>query len=1202
MNEQTTHEATPHGSIAPMLDKNEKPPEIKDSKKDFEKMVTYFLSNNPSVKVDYKMSELEVRFGTNPKKYRPISKQDYDNTVQQLFSAGFTTLNSNGLHILRINNEYMNEKKGVMMMSNIRAEIVGIDLVQEYCRTNSIQKILDMPSTISANSDKLKFTQKSPPPPPNLRNADFYDFNFRVSHQLEQDYIPRSNIAKNIITKWNDSRKTFRYLNRVRFSHPDYPIFADLSIVRGSDTSNRVPIPQYTIQEAKVLTTQEKYEIELEVDNSRVGPGTNFNTPKSLLDAIRKTIRIVMSGLQGTNYPISFAERDKILQSYIKLLHGEDILNKRMNSREGFRVFNKDFSGPSSYTLQIENVTLENEQSNIPNIRSNYSVTDKADGERKLLYISENGRIYMIDTNMNVIFTGLMTEEKKVHESLIDGEFIKYNKKGNICNLYAAFDIYFINTKSVREMGFMPQLETDLENKFRLPLLQKLLSLLKPKSILEKSETGLKKDSGMPTEESLSCNFMIKCKDFYKSEGSIELNNIFQGCSEILSKVSDNLYEYNTDGLIFTPVNTGVGSNRIGHAGSLFKTTWEQSFKWKPPEFNTIDFLVNIKKDKTGQDEVHNIFQEGKSLQGVQDVLQYKTLELMCGFNSDEHVYKNPWLDIINDKVPVPSPNDLEDVKKYEPKLFIPINPFDPNASYCNVMLKQNGNNQLVLLTEEHEYFEGDTIVEFKYDETKTGAWKWIPLRVRYDKTYELRTKKNNFGNAFHVANSNWTSIHNPVTQEMITTGKNIPEISTNDDVYYNRSSKETSTIGLRNFHNLYVKRKLIMGVSQRKDTLIDYAVGKGGDLNKWVDAKLGFVFGIDVSKDNIHNNLDGACARYLNLRRKHKMMHHALFTHGNSGSNIRNGDAFTTEKDREIAKAVFGNGPKDRTILGEGVYRQYGIAVDGFQISSVQFALHYFFENNVVFHQFLRNVSECTRVNGYFIGTCYDGQTVFDLLKKKNEGESITIMRDEKKMYEITKKYAQSGFPDDENSLGYPIDIYQETINKVAREYLVNYKFLVRIIEDYGFVPLSQDEARKMGFPHSSGLFEELFSYMENEIRQNKIDTANYGSAPFMSYEEKRISFMNRYFIFKKIRNVNTENIFKILEKEKIIDDFEEIQEEQEEVKTAVPKKIRKLKVPKIVISEYYPIVDTNSPPEIPVVISEPEKIITFKRPKIKK
>ena len=69
--------------------------------------------------------------------------------------------------------------------------------------------------------------------------------------------------------------------------------------------------------------------------------------------------------------------------------------------------------------------------------------------------------------------------------------------------------------------------------------------------------------------------------------------------------------------------------------------------------------------------------------------------------------------------------------------------------------------------------------------------------------------------------------------------------------------------------------------------------------------------------------------------------------------------------------------------------------------------------------------------------------------------------------------------------------------------------------MEDYGFVPLAQTEARKMGFPNSSGLFEELFSYMENEIQQRKIDQSNYGNAPFMSYEEKRISFMNRYFIF---------------------------------------------------------------------------------------
>jgi hypothetical protein len=31
-----------------------------------------------------------------------------------------------------------------------------------------------------------------------------------------------------------------------------------------------------------------------------------------------------------------------------------------------------------------------------------------------------------------------------------------------------------------------------------------------------------------------------------------------------------------------------------------------------------------------------------------------------------------------------------------------------------------------------------------------------------------MRQNKRNFGNAYHVANSNWQSIHNPITEEEI--------------------------------------------------------------------------------------------------------------------------------------------------------------------------------------------------------------------------------------------------------------------------------------------------------------------------------------------------------------------------------------------------------------------------------------------------
>jgi hypothetical protein len=1194
---------------------------VKNPKREFETMIHYYMSSPPSVKIDGKTSEVEVRFGTNAKQHRAISKMDYENVVGQLIGAGFSADVPEGTHILRIANEYKNEKSGVMVMSNTRAEIVGVDMVQEYCRTNSIQKVLDMPSTATAKSDKIKFTKKTPPPPPNLRMVDFPEFSFRVSHQMEQDFSVRSPVAKTIIEKWNDAKKNFRYINRVRFSHPTLPIFADISIVRSSSTSSGVPIPQYTIQEAKVLSAQEKYEIELEIDNMRVGPGTNYNSAKAVIDALRKTIRVVLSGIQCTNYPISAVERNAVINAYYALLHGKDGLEEKLKREKGgddgtgkvAYITNRDFIGPSSFTLQMENIVPETVQLAVPNIRKNYCVTDKADGERRLLYISEIGNIYMINMNMQIIFSGAKTDEKTVFNSLLDGEFIKYDKTKKVINLYAAFDIYYVNGKSVREFAFMKQEETDLETKFRLSLLQKLVSIIGVQSILDKTETGLKRDSGVPSGDSRACRFVLKCKDFYATDNE---RSIFRCCDEILTNMEDNVkYEYNTDGIIFTPINTGVGSAREGVAGPLHKATWDMSFKWKPVEYNTIDFLVNVKKNPKGQEEIHNIYQDGVNLQGVHQIMQYKTLELMCGFNQNEHVFANPFADIVNNRIPETERGEYNP-KKYEPRLFVPTSPFDPQACYCNVFISDNGNGVNVMRTEEGEFFEGDTIVEFRYDETKEGFWKWIPMRVRHDKTYELRTKKSNFGNAYHVANSNWKSIHNPITRDMLMSGNNIPEINVNDDVYYNRSSKETSTKPLRDFHNLVVKRRLILAVANRGDTLIDYAVGKAGDLPKWIDAKLKFVFGIDISRDNIHNNLDGACARYLVSKKRHGAdMPSALFLNGNSGLNIRSGDAYASEKDKEISLAVFGEGPKDRVFLGEGVYMQYGTGRDGFNISSLQFAIHYFFETEAHMHQLLRNISECTRVNGHFIGTCYDGETVFQLLKKKNAGESITIMKNDKKMYEITKQYSQTGFPNDETTLGYAIDIYQETINKTIREYLVSFPLLVRMMENYGFVPLEDEEAKKMGFPSGSGMFENLYEYMQDEIRRRVISRSNYGEAPSMSEEEKRISFMNRYFVFKKIRNVNTDKIFRYLQKEKY-DDADEYQERGDKAETGETaerpnaegekfvfkiKRTRKLNVPKVVIKDYSPIIDEPVPLDS-AATPEPEPESTIVRFKIKK
>jgi hypothetical protein len=1223
--------------------------DVDDSKlkTDLVNMLSAYLASNPVVKKDRKENELEVRFGINSRGGTAISKIDYDNVIQYLYAEGFKCHNTKGTYYLRINSEYTDSRTGTTKMSNIRAEIVGVDMISEYCKSNSIQKLIDMPSTIASKNDKLKFTQKvsvmkdgAP-----IRPISFFDHNYRIAYQLEQDFSVHSTVARDIINNWMDTKKNYRHMNRVRFSHPTHPINVDLSIVRSSAKIGSVPVPQYTIQEASVFQNEPHYEIELELDNKRIGQGTVINTVDKLMSALRVMIHLVLSALQGTNHPITFSEKSRVLLSYMKLIHGNEYQPRKNNM-----MIPRDFIGPSSVSLQMEHISVTKEHSIEPNIRNGYAVTEKADGTRKLLFIDNIGKLYLIDTNMNVAYSGIVLTEKKIHNSLLDGEYIKHDKYGKFIGVYAAFDIYYVNNKSVRELPFMKTDEESMDNMYRLTLLQNFVTMMngvsKPEQVkpshqyerdlnyIKKNidnidqkqleETALKMNPkyakeleayNLKMEEYVTksnkfkttgfqylCGMTFICKQFYTNS---EKTTIFDQCNLILSNDRAEIYQYMIDGLIFTPISLGVGMEKPGDYCPKSKKTWVHSFKWKPAKYNTIDFLVSVKKNQEGKDEIFTKVEPGTNMNESVNLIQYKTLVLRCGYDEEKDGYLNPFQSMLSvddtvseDTIGKEPEKEKESKNKYKPVPFVPSNPYDSQACYCNIELKVDGRNQLFMRTEEGEYFEEDMIVEFSHDPYAGAGWKWTPLRVRYDKTTALRSGASEYGNAYKTANSNWKSIYNPITEDMLCYGRDIPEIVDNEDVYYNRSgSRDTNTQPLRDFHNLYVKRSLILGVSQRKNTLIDFAVGKGGDLNKWIDAKLGFVFGVDLSKDNINNPLNGACARYLNSRKTHSKMFQGIFLHGNSSNNIRDGMAFATDREKTIAKALFGNGAKDRKYLGNMVYKNYGLAQDGFNVSSVQFALHYFFENEYTFHSFLRNVVECTKVGGYFIGTCYDGKLVFDLLKDKMRSESMTIMRNKHKIFEITKQYDETGFPDDELSLGYKIDVFQESIGKPFGEYLVNFDYFIHMMENYGFMLIPPEESQKMGLPNGTGLFSELYSSMMNEIKRTPKSAYNYKEAPQMSEDEKQISFLNRYFVFRKTVHVNSDKMAKLLR----LQQGEEISDEDEDVLEGISKITKKLKSkpqfefnevdkeperptailrqidhPKIVIGEYEPVEET--------------------------
>ena len=286
---------------------------------------------------------MNLKFVLEQKDPKRISKIDFKQVVKKLKSLGFVTSNPLGNYTLKIQNEYTDPNTGRTRLSNVRTEIFGISYIKKYCNTNSINDI-----------DTINFVMKSFAKhsggstiyPINQEN-----YNLRISYQQEKMLNKKSAIVQQLYRDWDNSKKNFRYINRVSFTHTNYPLQIDLSIVKSNSVSkDRRPILAYNIKESGVFQNPESYEIEIEVHNNRVGPGTLFSpeNPQSLERVIKKNIKYILSGLQNTNYPISYSDQNKVLNEYYQIIHGKKEEKKYFQPR--------DFIGPSSYTLELKNV------------------------------------------------------------------------------------------------------------------------------------------------------------------------------------------------------------------------------------------------------------------------------------------------------------------------------------------------------------------------------------------------------------------------------------------------------------------------------------------------------------------------------------------------------------------------------------------------------------------------------------------------------------------------------------------------------------------------------------------------------------------------------------------------------------------------------------------------------------------------------
>lgn len=1077
--------------------------------------------------------EFEIRFGNESKGKKHQKDKDfinrlelridqnvYENVYKKLHSFGFTTSQSE--YQMKITPEFVNDK-GRLQRSNIRIEIQNLTDIQSFCKTSNLPPL-----------ENVKFVIKSH----HIEefNRPFYNniFGFRTSIQKESTLSRTSDTVKNITDSgnWNSSNKTFRYIHRSSLTNTNLKhIRVDMSIVKQNYHNKQI-----RFKDSGVIQSKPDFEIEIELVDV-----TKYSDFELISNNLKKTIKYVLSGVQNTNYPKKLNEIERVIKNYYTLKQSKLYdFNKRIS---------KDFIGPSSVTLQKQNL-VKHENINNVSIQDDFCVTDKADGERKMLYISNNGEIYFITTNMNFEYTGCDVTNRNLFGVLIDGEHIENDKFNNSINYYAAFDLYYCSIKKrngvdIRGYKFfviIDETTSEEDRKINKYTRYRLLD----KTIKEINESIRK--NGRNT-------LNIDKKEFIFSNPNKNVS-IFDCCSSMLSKINSNIYKYNTDGIIFTSKILGVTQEHAEDEIKNKKYSWKHSFKWKPPQYNTIDFLIEIKKDQLNELDVKT-----KMING--EITQYYEVNLKVGFDVRQHRNKQTVilnLDFENKEFYSRFTNEY-----YKPELFYPTNPSDENAHICHIPVKRDEYGKINIFTEENDLILDDSIVEFSYEFNKKDKFLcWKPLRVRYDKTSEYKSGGNNFGNAYHVANNNWQSIHNPITENILSGKEEITLEMINEeseDIYYNGMKSESKTRNLRDFHNLFVKRLLIdiVSLKQPKTKLIDMAVGKGGDLPKWCLSKLYAVLGIDLSKDNIYNDKNGACNRFITSYERNKKMPICMFIHGDTSKLIHNGDFTKVDEDinsslmemiqepdeekaqeekvqeieeeqekenisNVIMNSLMGHGNKGN-IKYPFLKKHFGLFNDKFDICSIQFALHYMFEDKTKLHSFLCNVSNYTKKGKYFIGTCYDGKKVYEILEQIEQGERVEKYIDEQKIWHIKKKYNDEErlfMNDDENSVGLKISVYQESINKEFDEYLVNFDYFIKLMKDYGF-ELSDPMLYKSKLINPIGNFEDLYENMMNDESKLKF----YKEAKNMSDEEKYISFMNNYFIFQKVNDVNTELLY---------------------------------------------------------------------------
>lgn len=772
----------------------------------------------------------------------------------------------------------------------------------------------------------------------------------------------------------------------------------------------------------------------LRFDTTRVRQSNRLETLGSVWPHYEVEIEVI-------NKKITVKELTDAIISVVKAIQNTDLIIGRSEATAVLDYYHDTLATGNILSRNV--ISLETQH--VKHLPNKYAATDKADGVRHILII-KGDEPYLITTNGVVKKTDVKLKSKAYDKTIIDGEYL------DDLNAYLAFDLVYAN-------GISYVHDTSYTLTHRITKLNEIIDKAFGNLIPFKEYTG---DYDLPAilkhyeteyvkywKAFKTSNKIFITRKVYLTPFGISEAEIF-AYGDLIWRLAtkQTIWPYKLDGIIYTPINQPYYIQTKGI--DLDKALLD--YKWKPHTLNSIDFYIVYDKDDTGEDAIYVI-----------DGTEYKVANLYVGRDRNR------------EETPVPfSVNGEEQVAKLKV-----INGETRDA--------------------DGEALPDKSVVEFTFDAITPGidnSFRWIAHKYRADKTESVQRYRTKYGNNVAIAARIWRSIQNPVTEQMIaaladpkTFAIELDRLSKPQSYYHKASA---SAIGMRAFHS-WIKSNLISLYAN--GNVLDIGCGRGGDLQKFIRAKVKSYVGVDIDYNSMYVIPDSAVARYNKLKRIAPPMHFVQ------------ADAKLPFDVDIQSRALPTMTSTNKSMINEYLKNKYDTI-------SAQFTLHYYLQDDESWSNFCNNLNQTMSEGSYLLITTFDGKLIYDKLKTKNK---ITITYDDSYgnrfvLCEITKAYDS---PTSKRT-GLGIDVHNGLINaqgQTIKEYLVDPDFLKESLADKcGLI-----QVETASFYDVYQLYEGSFRGDNRQIRDVQSFYRLLKENDQETLASFKMSMLNRYYVFKK-------------------------------------------------------------------------------------